>query len=132
MTSLLTAKCLARRAATALVFVLAVAAPVSATSLVPRLEHTAVLLPSGNVFVTGGYDLEPGWVRSSQLYDAQTRRWRMTAPHPVGSAGNIGVLLASGKVLIADSAPQLSFSCELASGTPRTFSRKSAGWPSRT
>ena len=105
MTSLLMAKCLARHAAIALVFVLAVAGPVPATSLVPRLEHTAVLLPSGNVFVTGGYDLEPGSIRSSQLYDVQTRRWHMTAPHPVGSTGNIGVLLPSGKVLIVSSAP---------------------------
>lgn len=107
MTSLLETKFLARRAAIALVFVLAVAAPVPATSLVPRLEHTAVLLPSGNVFVTGGYDLEPGAIRSSQLYDVQTRRWRMTAPHPVGSGGDIGVLLASGKVLVAHAAPHL-------------------------
>lgn len=105
MTSLLATKFLARRAMTALALMLAVAAPVPATSLIPRLEHTAVLLPSGNVLVTGGYDLEPGWIRSSQLYDVQTRRWRMTAPHPVGSTGNIGVLLASGNVLIADSAP---------------------------
>ena len=66
----------------------------------PRAGHTATLLPSGKVLVTGGTDGESRQ-RSCELYDIEKDTWTETAPmlHPRSS--HTATLLPSGKVLVA-------------------------------
>jgi hypothetical protein len=68
----------------------------------PRFLHSTLLLPSGQVLVTGGYDAASGtFPASTQLYEPASDTWvstgSMNSPHFQHSA----TLLASGQVLVA-------------------------------
>lgn len=64
-----------------------------------RRNHTATLLRSGKVLVTGGFDAV-GDVNSAELYDPQTNTWS-PAGSIIARSFHTATLLASGKVLIA-------------------------------
>ena len=66
-----------------------------------RAGHTATLLPSGKVLVTGGY--VPGGVSfaSAELYDPATGTWSATGALATARSGHTATLLPSGKVLVA-------------------------------
>ena len=68
-----------------------------------RAGHTATLLHTGQVLVTGGWS---GWIMSprqpsAELYDPRTGRWTVTGRmHVMRMQGHTATLLASGKVLV--------------------------------
>jgi Tol biopolymer transport system component/N-acetylneuraminic acid mutarotase len=60
------------------------------------LHHTATLLPSGQVLVTGGGNNSD----KPELYDPMTNTWRESAPTVVLHRGHTATLLGNGKVLL--------------------------------
>jgi hypothetical protein len=62
---------------------------------VMRVFHTATLLNSGKVLVTGGHDA------SAELYDPTSGTFAATGSMSVGRSSHTATLLANGKVLIA-------------------------------
>jgi N-acetylneuraminic acid mutarotase len=63
-----------------------------------RQYHTATLLLSGKVLVTGG--VGGGSSTSSEVYDPATNSWSSAAPMAVARAYHTATLLNSGKVLV--------------------------------
>src|SRR5438874_1895775 len=66
---------------------------------VPRLQHTATLLPNGKVLVAGGVD--QGALASAELYDPATGTWTPTGSLSTARFVHAAMLLPSGKVLVA-------------------------------
>jgi hypothetical protein len=67
-----------------------------------REVHTATLLPSGKVLVTGGDgDTAPTTLSSAELYNPATGTWSATGSMTVGRDSHTAALLPSGKVLVA-------------------------------
>lgn len=68
---------------------------------VARLYHTATLLPSGSVLVTGGQSY-PWWVvtPTSELYDPATGTWSSTGSLATARLRHTATLLQSGRVLV--------------------------------
>ncbi|HJW22465.1 MAG TPA: kelch repeat-containing protein [Candidatus Limnocylindrales bacterium] len=64
-----------------------------------RMDHTATLLPNGEVLVAGGGD--SGALASAQLYDPATGTWAATGSMITPRYGHTATVLASGKVLVA-------------------------------
>jgi len=67
----------------------------------PRRSHTATLLPSGKVLVTGGMNNVPAAVSSAELYDPVAKTWTAVATMSRPRQQHTATLLASGKVLVA-------------------------------
>src|SRR5262249_53071696 len=65
-----------------------------------RRDHTATLLPSGKVLVTGGQG-DLGILSSSELYNPATGTWASTGSLAVARFQHAATLLPSGKVLVA-------------------------------
>jgi hypothetical protein len=65
-----------------------------------RAFHTATLLPSGKVLVTGGVDGSNAYLASAELYDPATGYFHPTGSMTTPRADHRATLLASGKVLI--------------------------------
>jgi len=69
---------------------------------VSRSVHTATLLPSGHVLVTGGQYVVGGQNRdSAELYDPVTGTWSLVAPMSTPRGWHRATLLLSQKVLVA-------------------------------
>lgn len=70
-----------------------------------RMEHSAVLLPDGQVFVVGGQSNggNPGNpVMIPELFDSETGAWKQVAPHQVPRMYHAtAILLPDGRVLVA-------------------------------
>ncbi|WP_239014851.1 Kelch repeat-containing protein [Archangium violaceum] len=65
----------------------------------PRRKHTATLLYSGKVLVTGG-DLDSQPQKDAQLYDPATNSWSFAPDMPRARTGHLAVQLYSGRVMI--------------------------------
>jgi hypothetical protein len=67
-----------------------------------RCYHTATLLPTGQVLVTGGSTSSNGdSLASAELYNPATATWQATRSLHVSRLGAAAELLGSGKVLVA-------------------------------
>jgi len=66
-----------------------------------REAHTATLLPSGKVLVTGGTDIPGYTISSSELYDPAKENWSFTGSLNYARKGHTATLLPNGKVLVA-------------------------------
>jgi uncharacterized repeat protein (TIGR03803 family) len=68
----------------------------------PRADHTATLLPSGNVLVAGGgLQMVSTFTTTAELYDPATETWTSTTSVIIGQESQTATLLRTGKVLIA-------------------------------
>ena len=66
----------------------------------PRGEHTATLLPTGQVLVTGGVEKKgEAPLRSAELYDPVTKSWSEAEPLTSARAQHAVVLLTDGSLL---------------------------------
>ena len=68
---------------------------------VAREFHTATLLPSGKVLVTGGIDNSGSATNSVELYDPVTQNWTLTGKMMTPHATHTATLLTNGLVLVA-------------------------------
>lgn len=66
-----------------------------------RRDHTATLLPSGQVLATGGTDVNGNALASAELYAPATGAWSVTGSMSEGRSAFIAVLLSNGSVLVA-------------------------------
>ena len=66
-----------------------------------RAAHTATLLPSGDVLVTGGGGPERRSLRSGEIFDAEAGTWRPTPDLAIPRLRHTATLLPTGHVLIA-------------------------------
>ena len=66
----------------------------------PRIGHTATLLPTGKVLVTGGGDSLGAQLSAAELYDPETGVWSPTASMSVPREGHTATLLPTGQVLV--------------------------------
>jgi N-acetylneuraminic acid mutarotase len=64
-----------------------------------RTGHTATVLPSGKVLVTGGED-SSGALASAEMYDPSTGGWSSTGALATARTGHTATVLPSGKVLV--------------------------------
>ena len=67
----------------------------------PRTAHTATLLPSGKVLVTGGTAPPAGCQSSAELYDPATNSWAAAAAMSDARSEYSATLLSNGTVLVA-------------------------------
>ncbi len=65
-----------------------------------RYAHTATLLPSGEVLITGGFN-ENGPLASSELFNPSTKQWTSAGELLTARGQHTAVLLANGQVLVA-------------------------------
>ena len=66
---------------------------------ISRYYHTASLLGSGKVLVSGGYN--GGYLNSAELYDPSTGNWSSTGVLSIARGYHTASLLGSGKVLVS-------------------------------
>ena len=72
----------------------------------PRIIHTATLLPTGEVLLTGGKH-EENYLASAEKIDPTTGVWTATSEMDTERSGHSATLLADGKVLVAGGTGQL-------------------------
>jgi deoxycytidylate deaminase len=65
-----------------------------------RMDHTATLLPNGNVLITGGTDGTSN-LSTAEIYNPQTGTFTATGPMTIGRTQHTANVLPNGKVLIA-------------------------------
>lgn len=86
----------------------------------PRYSHTATLLPSGKVLVTGGFgpysDSMHAYLPTTELYDPDTNSWSSTGNLAVGRLYATATLLPSGKVLVVGGYSSSGFTTNSGSG----------------
>src|SRR5450759_1687778 len=63
-----------------------------------RAQHTATLLPSGQVLVAGGQDSNTGTLASAELYDPATNTWSVAGSLITAREIHTATLLLSGQV----------------------------------
>jgi hypothetical protein len=61
-----------------------------------RSSHSATLLPSGRVFVTGGFS----GAETSEVYDPATNLWVPTGALATPRAAHTATLLSTGRILV--------------------------------
>ena len=78
-----------------------------------RVEHTATLLPNGQVLVAGGFGLQRRSPTSAELYDPATGVWTATGSMTTGRVDHTATLLPNGQVLVAGGCCDFTGSAEL-------------------
>jgi N-acetylneuraminic acid mutarotase len=68
---------------------------------VPRLSHTATLLPNGKVLIAAGGSNQDGVADTAELYDPVSGTWAYTGRLTTSRNYHSATLLSSGKVLVA-------------------------------
>src|SRR5205823_3414362 len=91
-----------------------------------RDEHTATLLPSGKVLVTGGQDKNAKVLSSSEVYDPANNAWSSAAAMGAARAYQAATLLATGRVLVTGGSDNISSSAELYDPVANTWSAAAA------
>jgi hypothetical protein len=66
-----------------------------------RYNHTATLLVSGEVLVTGGQEWAGGYLNSCELYDPSTGTWSYTATLGANRSHHAATLLGTGEILVS-------------------------------
>src|SRR5262249_24071898 len=74
-----------------------------------RAQHTATLLPNGEVLVAGGFD-GTSFVSSAELYDPAAGTWTATGSMGTARESHTATLLPNGKVLVAGGKDNNGFS----------------------
>src|SRR5947209_8060448 len=72
---------------------------ISELSAGARVEHTATLLSSGKVLVSGGFN--GSYLSGAELYDPATGSWSSTGSLTTARREHTATLLPSGKVLVS-------------------------------
>lgn len=67
----------------------------------PRIGHTATLLPNGQVLVAGGEDSQSNHIAGAELYNPASGKWTVTGSLGTPRIDHTATLLANGEVLIA-------------------------------
>ncbi len=65
-----------------------------------RTDHTATLLPNGQVLVAGGLDASSTPLASAELYNPATGTWTATGSMSDARQGHTATLLPNGEVLV--------------------------------
>jgi hypothetical protein len=76
---------------------------------IARFEHASIVLPNGNILVSGGQG--NGALKSCEIYDLQTKKWRMTTSMKTGRLLHKMFLLKNNKVIAVGGYDQRS--CEI-------------------
>jgi hypothetical protein len=74
-----------------------------------RYAHTANLLPSGEVLVSGGFASSGAALDSVEILSAQQVAWRRIGPLNTARGYHAAVLLADGRVLVVGGAPMKDY-----------------------
>lgn len=75
----------------------------------PRVGHTATLLPNGKVLVAGGQTNSFSATGTAELYDSTTGAWQPTGSMTTNRIGAVATLLLNGKVLVEGGNDPASF-----------------------
>jgi N-acetylneuraminic acid mutarotase len=89
-----------------------------------RTDHTATLLPNGQVLVAGGIDASATPLASAELYNPATGIWTGTGSMAEAREGHTATLLPNGEVLVAGGSTNLA-SC---SSTAELYNPSSGRW----
>jgi N-acetylneuraminic acid mutarotase len=90
--------------------------PASPSMTVARTNHTATLLPSGDVLVAGGDSAPSVPVSSAELYHPATATWSATGSMSFARASHTATLLQSGHALVAGGGTPSAETYDLATG----------------
>jgi Galactose oxidase, central domain len=89
-----------------------------------RTDHTATLLPNGQVLVAGGIDASATPLASAELYNPATGIWTGTGSMAEAREGHTATLLPNGEVLVAGGSTNLA-SC---SSTAELYNPSTGRW----
>jgi hypothetical protein len=73
-----------------------------------RTDHTATLLPNGQVLVAGGIDASATPIASAELYNPATGIWTRTGSMAEAREGHTATLLPNGEVLVVGGSTALA------------------------
>ncbi len=94
--------------------------------LIPRTNHTATLLPNGQLMVAGGTDATGQFLNAIEFFDPFTGTWSAGPPMNIPRAQHSATLLPNGKVLVAGGA--LSFTTNFATPITELYDPVTNSW----